>query len=275
MTKIFAPGRERTEEGWLIYGRDKPLRQSMYPPEIMEQVMTHPAKMQGNLCKEIIEYVSEPGETILDPFGGIGTTLIGAVLGRNVALIEIEDYYAGILRQCVTHLKQTNPVLDGTTPNDRTSVLGNMMIIQADNRLAMPIPCDHIITSPPYANDTFQSTLEGGNTTEDYKQYAKNTQNIGRLNPFIYKQAMTKVYALMVKSVRIGGTITITHRDRMREGERILFIDTIVGSLVKLGCTVQNLDKWKAPGNIQGRYNKSLGLDVVEDEDIITMRRVK
>jgi 16S rRNA G966 N2-methylase RsmD len=265
VTKIFAEGRARDEDGWLVYPRDTQLRRQMFSPELADAIMTHPAKQQAHLHRDICEYVSESGDTILDPFGGVGTTLVSAALGRNVILIEIEDYYVAIIRRCIAELAS----LDG---------VGQMTVIQSDNRLAMPVPCDHIITSPPYGNDLAKEAESAGLTDTigaQGMQYTKANQNIGKLQPFIYKQAMNKVYDLMVKSVKVGGTITITHRDRMRDGERILYIESIVSTLVKLGCSVDTLDKWKAPGSMATAVNKSMGLDVVEDEDVIIMRRVK
>jgi len=228
--------------------------------------MTHPAKQNAHLHKDICEYVSDIGDTILDPFGGVGTSLISATLGRKVVLIEIGDYYVGIIKRCIDELESA----------DDTHSYGRMTVIQSDNRIAMPFPCDHIITSPPYGNDLAKEAESSGltNTIGAHgMQYTKANQNIGKLQPFIYKQVMQKVYELMVKSVKVGGTITITHRDRMREGERILYIDSIVGTLVKLGCSIVLLEKWKAPGSMAAAVNKSMGLEVVEDEDIIIMRR--
>ena len=270
--KVFAESRDRDENGWLKYPVDRGLRRAMYSEELCDAIMTHPAKQQAHLHKDICEYVSEPGDTILDPFGGVGTSLLSATLGRNVILVEIEDYYVDIIRRCIAELEQHNSARD----NDDSYNLGWMMVIQSDNRLAMPIPCDHIITSPPYGNDLAKEAESAGLTStigQQGMQYTKANQNIGKLQPFIYKQAMNKVYELMVKSVKVGGTITITHRDRMREGERILYIESIVSTLVKLGCSILLLDKWKAPRSMAAAVNRSMGLEVVEDEDIIIMRR--
>lgn len=269
-TKVFAEGRERDENGWLRYPVDRGLRRGMYSEELCDAIMTHPAKQQAHLHKDICEYVSSIGDTILDPFGGVGTSLLSATLGRHVVLVEIEDYYVGIIRRCIAELESRSTEFpDG---------LGRMMVIQSDNRLALPIPCDHIITSPPYGNDLAKEAESAGLTSTigaQGMQYSKANQNIGKLPPFIYKQAMHKVYELMVKSVKVGGTITITHRDRIRDGERILYIESIVSTLVKLGCSVHLLDKWKAPGSMAAAVNKSMGLEVIEDEDIIIMRRDK
>ena len=265
-TKIFAESRDRDENGWLIYPRDAQLRRATYSNELADAIMTHPAKQNAHLHRDISEYVSDPGDTILDPFGGAGTSLLSATLGRHVVLVEIEDYYVDIIRRSIAELE--------SKPD--ASTYGRMMVIQSDNRLAMPIPCDHIITSPPYGNDLAKEAESSGLTATigaQGMQYTKANQNIGKLPPFVYKQTMQKVYELMVKSVKVGGTITITHRDRMKAGERILYVDSIVGTLVKLGCSIVMLDKWKAPGSMAAAVNRSMGLETVEDEDIICVRR--
>lgn len=280
MPRIFAEGRERNDKGWLQYPRDAQLRRAMFSEELTDLIMTHPAKQQAHLHKDICEYVSKPGDTILDPFGGVGTSLLSATLGRNVVLIEIENYYAGIVRRCIDEL------------SDRPAV-GRMLLIQGDNRLAMPIPCDHIITSPPYGNDLYSGAESEGVETSTRKlstggdralaaknqaemsQYAQSTQNIGKFPPFVYKQVMQKVYKLMVDSLRPGGTLTITHRDRISGGERVLYIDSIIGTLRKLGMRVEMLDKWEPPKTLQANVNLSLGSEVVLDEDIIIMRKEK
>ena len=266
-TKVFAPGRERGEEGWLKYPLDKSLRARYYSDELLARIMTHPAKQNAWLHQDICEYVSQSGETILDPFGGVGTSLLSATLGRNVILLEIEPYYAAIINDSIQELE--------SQPGHGS--FGSMMFINSDNRLAMPgIKCDHIITSPPYGNDLAKTAEDQALTKEVGKQgmqYTNATQNIGKLNPFIYEQVMLKVYKMMVDCVRPGGTITVTHRDRTKDGERLLYIDSIVGTLFRLGMRVKLLEKWKAPGSLAARVNEKLGNEVVLDEDIIVMEK--
>ena len=272
MAKQFAPGRQRDEHDWLEYPRDKPLRASMYPEELLEQIMTHPAKQNGYLHQDICEFVSKPGETILDPFGGVGTSLISATLGRNVILVEIEDYYADIIQKCIDHLNSQRYL------SKAAETWGNMTVIQADNRVALPIPCDHVITSPPYGNDLYKASEAAGLTDDIGKQgmqYTAATQNIGKLPKFVYQQVMQQVYKKIVQSVKVGGTITITHRDRIEAGERVLYIESIVGTLVKMGCGVKLLDKWKPPGSMAAAVNKKLEVEIVEDEDVIIMERLR
>ncbi len=281
--KTFAPGRERDENGWLIYPRDAGLRKSMYPEELYKLIVTHPAKQNAYLCQDICEFVSEPGETVLDPFGGVGTTLLWATHGRHVVLTEIESFYAGIVRACIEHINATWPPTELLDPGKQ---LARMSVIQADNRIALPIPCDHIVTSPPYGDDLAKeasTVLQHADWSDEYKaqfaagheQYGAANQNIGRLPKFIYTQAMNRVYELMVQSVRVGGTISITHRDRIEGGKRVLYIHHINSTMIKLGCVPLLFDKWHAPGSIQSRVNEKLGNEVVLDEDILIFRRAR
>lgn len=57
----------------------------------------HPAVMPSGLCRDLMLSWSNPGDTVLDPFCGSGTTLLAAKdLGRKSVGIEIEERYAEI-----------------------------------------------------------------------------------------------------------------------------------------------------------------------------------
>lgn len=57
-------------------------------------IKAHPARMQVGLAKFFIEYLTEPGDLILDPFGGSNTTGYAAALcGRRWLTIEEKDSY--------------------------------------------------------------------------------------------------------------------------------------------------------------------------------------
>lgn len=259
MSKEFASGYDKDENGWYLFPRDTTWRKSIMPQEVME----HPSKMNMHLCEAIIEYVSEPGETIVDCFGGIGTTLIGALTKRNIFTIELEEEYVKLQKEIVSKW-----LAEGKE-------LGDTVILHGDNRAFLPIPTDHMIFSPPYANDMAKTT--GGALNEDIQrqvdQYTDSTLNLGRLNEFFYRQAMEKIYQGVADSVRSGGTVSITHRDRSRAGRRILFGDSIVRALTTKGFILSNWFKWAAPGSFQSRVNEARGAKVILDEDILIFKK--
>ena len=60
----------------------------------------HPTVKPLALMKYLIQLVSRPGDTVLDPFGGSGTTGEAAQeLGRNAILIELNPAYCELIRR--------------------------------------------------------------------------------------------------------------------------------------------------------------------------------
>ncbi len=172
----------------------KKQREGKYVPESF----IHPAKMDTLLCRKIIETYTRPGDLILDPMAGIGTTGIeAALLGRNCIMVELEPKFVEITRKNIGLLGKFQ----------RFGPIGRAEIIQGDARELAKLlsgKADSIITSPPYsesiqgsgADTTRKRILEGkykglrpdvwfskgniaGSTFGD--GYSKNPNNIGNL----------------------------------------------------------------------------------------------
>ena len=60
-----------------------------------ERVGWHPCQMPVGLLERIIAACSNPGDVVLDPFAGSGTTLVAAArLGRRWSGVELSQQYA-------------------------------------------------------------------------------------------------------------------------------------------------------------------------------------
>jgi hypothetical protein len=60
---------------------------------------THPTVKPVALMRWLIRLVTKPGDVVLDPFGGSGTTGVAALLeGRRVVLVERDPAFAAIIR---------------------------------------------------------------------------------------------------------------------------------------------------------------------------------
>ena len=63
----------------------------------------HPAPYPVELAERLIRMFSFAGDTILDPFGGTGTTTLAASrVGRHSISVEIDDQYFALLRRRLT-----------------------------------------------------------------------------------------------------------------------------------------------------------------------------
>ncbi|MCK6460906.1 MAG: DNA modification methylase [Planctomycetes bacterium] len=66
--------------------------------KVSPQKMVHLTEKPVELATLAMKYCSRPGETVLDLFGGSGSTLIGAEqMGRNARLIEIDPLYTDVI----------------------------------------------------------------------------------------------------------------------------------------------------------------------------------
>jgi hypothetical protein len=64
----------------------------------------HPAKMTPELARRIVAEYSRPGQLVVDPLCGIGTTLVEAVaLGRRAVGVELEPRWAELARANLIH----------------------------------------------------------------------------------------------------------------------------------------------------------------------------
>jgi len=265
----FAPILPRNENGWIILPRDvEDRRESFFP----EEVMKHPAKMNFHMQKAIIDYVAKPGETLLDPFGGTGTLMLAAAMGMGVILLELEDGYHKLEQEGRHNLGLEYPGAEK-----------QVILLHGDNRFLLPIPCDHIITSPPYAGAMNVSKVRTKREDapdewlvemdKQMMEYSKSSRNISKLNTFLYNQSMERIYKLCFESIRPGGTLTVNIKDRIEKASRVYLSKWVDRVCKKAGFESYAWFKWEAMGSGFTNIARSQGRLTVDDEDVIIFRR--
>lgn len=267
MTMSFAPGYKRSKDGWILFPRDTDLRALLFP---FTDPTEHVAKANMHMVKSLIEFVSEPGETILDPFAGTGTILVGVTIGRQIHMIELEEPFHKVIEQNIRGLKRAG-----------IDVANVVNFIPGDCSKVLPIPdfYDHMIFSPPYSSLLKKTeAVKRDKTSVDLGYgsaalYTAHPDNVGNLNDFMYAQKMEKVYKKFLASLRPGGTMTIIIKDRMVAGKRIALGDRAERDCIRLGFELVERNKWLARGGGYAAINRAHGLETVDDEDLITLRR--
>lgn len=86
----------------LVKGRPAPPRVPL--PDVQEWVYSgnrlHPTEKAVEIIKPLIETFSKPGDLVLDPFLGSGTTAVAAALmGRDYLGIELEERYCDLAQR--------------------------------------------------------------------------------------------------------------------------------------------------------------------------------
>lgn len=113
----------------LFYGRDPYVGLTIQPLTFQSNGQfyksEHPCPKPDDLMKWLVQRASKPGETILDPFMGSGTTGVAAVqLGRKFIGVEIEPKYFDIAcRRISEALKQQDLFIEKPKPLKQMSLL--------------------------------------------------------------------------------------------------------------------------------------------------------
>jgi DNA modification methylase len=95
---------------WCFYGWKEGAAHQFFGPtnatdvwsvkKVNPQSMLHLTEKPVELATRALQYSTRPGESVLDLFGGSGTTLIAAEqTGRRAFLLEIDPPYCDIIRR--------------------------------------------------------------------------------------------------------------------------------------------------------------------------------
>ncbi len=261
---LFAAEYERNEQGWIKFPADSDYRKRIFP----EKVNTHPAKANVYLVQAIIEYVSEPEDTLLDIMAGTGTILVGALIDRRVICVEISEKFYKMQLASVAMMEEIAP-----------GISGMVSTINMPCQTFLPVPnlANHIIFSPQYAGIMKTKGTDSWNvdTGYDFAEYSKSSLNLGTMSEFIWAEEMERIYKKCYETITALGSMTLIVKDHMRQGDRVLLTQKAIESSLRVGFTYDPAEHWKwaAPGMPYTAARKAKGIEVVEDESIIVLRK--
>jgi len=116
-------------------------RTGRYLPESM----AHPAKMLPANARHAITAYTAPGDLVMDPMCGIGTTLVEAAhLGREAIGIEYEPRWADLARRNLAHAATQDWAGRARVLNGDSRALSTLLGPDLHGHVAL------VLTSPPY-----------------------------------------------------------------------------------------------------------------------------
>ncbi|MCX5535772.1 DNA methyltransferase [Streptomyces sp. NBC_00006] len=181
----------------------------------------HPAKMLPRLAAHAIATYTSPGDLVLDPMCGIGTTLVEAIhLGRDAIGIEYEPRWAHL-----AGLNAASAAHEGGTGSG-CAYLGDARHATHHIPSRLHRKVDLVLTSPPYGpsvHGQVRSTRESGErgvTKTDYR-YSQDPANLAHVGLDRLLEAFTEILTECRHVLRPGGTVVITTRPWRERGELI------------------------------------------------------
>ncbi|GAA4617185.1 hypothetical protein GCM10023195_76590 [Actinoallomurus liliacearum] len=184
----------------------------------------HPAKMLPTLAATAITSYTHPGDLVLDPMCGIGTTLVEAVhLGRDAIGIECEPRWAHLARAGLDHARDDGAAGTGAVI---TGDARNATALLSDPRVAGRVAL--LLTSPPYGQATHGhvcSTRDSGRSgvRKTNYSYGQDPHNLARGNHDRLLAGFTDILTGCLPLLRPGGIVAISTRPFRRHGRYIDF----------------------------------------------------
>jgi DNA modification methylase len=230
---------ELTGEEWLYF--TKSLLVTAYPSELGHASRkAHGANKPPRLMARLIEFFTRPGEIVLDPFAGVGGTLLGAAVARGPrrALgLEINPAWAAVYEEVAATLRAerggAGPVLADLGAADpggpRSFDPSGCEMRVGDARRILPsiadASIDFVATDPPYTVQ-LPLTMAGGRLAEahanrrtDYAMISDDPGDLANAGSHdAYLEAMEGVFGELARVLRPGRYAAVIVRDAYVDG---------------------------------------------------------
>ena len=234
---------ELSGEEWLYF--TKSVWSTAYPSELGHALRkAHGANKPPRLMARLIEFFTRTGELVLDPFAGVGGTLLGAAIARGPRRaigLELEPRWVAVheavVRAALAERDGLGPLLADLGAQDpggprRFDPSGTEMR-QGDAAVLLPGiadgSIDFVATDPPY-NIQLPQTMSGGRLAErfanrrtDYAMVSGDPADLANSADYpTYLDRMGSAFAELNRVLRPGGYLALIVRDAYQEG-RYLF----------------------------------------------------
>lgn len=229
-------------EEWLYF--TKSVWATAYPSELGHALRRqHGANKPPRLMARLIEFFTRSGELVLDPFAGVGGTLLGAAIARgprHALGIELEPrwvaVYEQVLRELVAERDGLGPALADLGPSDpggpRAFDPTGLELRVGDASALLPaLPAasvDFVATDPPY-NVQLPLTMAGGplavahpNRRTDYAMVTDDPADLANAIDYAtYLERMEAILGELRRVLRPGRYAVVIVRDAYQDSRYV------------------------------------------------------
>ena len=153
----------------------------------------HPAVFPIALPARCIKLFTHEGELVLDPFGGVGTTLVAAQdLNRNAIAFDLKEEYVDVANARLAQKKLLNNTKQMEICDDARNIEKYIKL----NTVSL------VVTSPPYSlflgkpklNKSRRGDLRNDEHYLKVQQYSQDPKDLGTLEPIKFSQEIAAIF---------------------------------------------------------------------------------
>ncbi len=205
----------------------------------------HPAVFPIGLPKKCIELFTHKGELVLDPFLGIGTTLLAARdSGRNAVGFDLNQKYIDS-----TEERLAQAVINFEDNTKQIAICDDAINISKylkENIISLSV------TSPPYANMLNHARLNKsirGNLRENkyfkkVQQYSNDPRDLGTMKPKEYAEKLGEIYKEILPLLKPKAHCIININDLWENNHRYPTHSYVIDVMEKIGYELRNIIIW-------------------------------
>jgi DNA modification methylase len=194
--------------------------------------------------QHVIEFFTKPGQIVLDPFAGVGGTLLGAALcGRRAVGIELSARWIDVYAQvCQREGIEQQEMIRG----DCLAVLPRLA---EEGR-----QFDFIASDPPYSIALEKTMCDGRYDVQarrtDFESFGDDGADFRNLESFeAFYDAMEQAFALTLPVLREGGYLAVIMRDSYQNGEYIPATYDVAERIRRAGYVMKGIKVWYGAGS--------------------------
>ncbi|TDB89965.1 site-specific DNA-methyltransferase [Actinomadura sp. KC216] len=208
-------------------------RQGRYTPESMR----HPGKMLPAIAATVIDSFTRPGDLVVDPMCGIGTTLVEAAhLGRDAAGVEYEPDFVHLTLGNLRHARA-----HGATGRAQVACGDARNIATIYRSLHGQVAL--VLTSPPYGSRTHGHIRSGrdnggGKIIKRNSRYSTDRGNLAHQPLPGLLDGFGQILAGSADLLRPRGVIAVTVRPIRVHGELIDLPGQVIDTATRNGLVL-------------------------------------
>lgn len=231
-----------TGEEWLYFTKSH--LSTHYPSILGHQLRkAHGANKPPQLMQELIQFFTKQGQRVLDPFAGVGGTLLGASLAQREAVgIELNPQWIKVYQQvCQAEQLPCQQVLQGDCRKLLTSL--------------EPDSFDFVATDPPYNIQLPRTMCDGSyaehkNRQSDYGMYSEQDGDLANLADYdSFLAAMREVFRLCHRVLKPKRYMVVIVRDAYQNGEYLFTGADLAREAKQAGFTPKGDKIWYQAGS--------------------------
>jgi len=286
---------ELSGEEWLYF--TKSVWGTAYPSELGHAIRKrHGANKPPRLMARLIEFFTTSGELVLDPFAGVGGTLLGAAIARGPRRaigLEIEqrwvDTFHELLGVLAAERDGRGPLLAdiGTADpvGERTFDPSGLEMRLGDSLALLPLmesdSVDFVATDPPY-NIQLPITMAGGKLAEEHTNrrtdYAMVTEHAGDLansaDYGTFLDRMEELFGQLARVLRRDRYAAVIVRDAYQDGRYIFTGSDLADRATRAGFTLKGDVIWYQAGTRLRPYGyPSSFVPNIAHQHVLVLRR--